>query len=289
MSFSDIAAAESALASLNYYRLSAYWLPFEVPGTGNGRSHQFRAGTTFDQCLALYNFDVLLRQICFSGAKKLELSLRSQFAHRMSLLQGSHFYLNSGLFEYSRIAKTGRTLWSYTDALTSLKKDVQTSHEIFIKHYLSTYSDPAGFPPIWMVVELMSIGDLSRWFKYLKQPKDRQNIADYFGVGESVLTTAVHHFSVLRNICAHHGRLWNRELVVPLKFPAKPKEQMRIATGISHNRIHNSCVVLAYLLRNIDDNNWVRILKNSLIQCPLPLKYMGFEQGWEQFWPWNAC
>jgi abortive infection bacteriophage resistance protein len=290
MSFADTVAAESALASLNYYRLSAYWLPFETVSSGKSRTHQFRSGATFEQCLALYNFDIQLRQICFAGVKKIELALRSQFAHQMSMLHGSHYYLSNVLFESTRVSKSGRTLWSYSGALSSLQNNVQTSHEIFIKHYLNTYSDPAGFPPVWMAVELMSIGDLSRWFKYLKQPGDRQNIADYFGVGESVLATAIHHFSVVRNICAHHGRLWNRELVVPLKYPSKPTERMRFSTGISQNRIHNSCMMLAYLLRNIDTtNSWAKAVKESLRDCPLPVKYMGFEAGWENFWPWNVC
>jgi abortive infection bacteriophage resistance protein len=262
MSFPDLADAESALAALNYYRLSAYWIPFELSSSENMRTHQFRPGTTFEQSLNLYNFDAQLRQICFAGVKRIELALRSQFAHQMSILHGSHCYLNNSLFESNRASKSGHTLWSYRGNLSALQNSVQTSHEVFIKHYLNTYSEPAGFPPVWVAVELMSIGDLSRWFKYLKQPKDRQKIADFFGVGESVLVTAIHHFSVLRNICAHHGRLWNRDLVVPFKYPSKPTEKMHFSTGISHNRIHNSCTMLAYLLRNIDKKNcWAKSVK----------------------------
>lgn len=197
MIISNNAETEALLASLNYYRLSAYWLPFEISCSGETRTHMFRSGTTFNQCQSLYNFDAHLRQICFAGIKKLELALRSQFAYQLSILYGSHCYLDSKSFQTAKLSSSGKTLWSFNNAIKEIEKTVNSSHEVFIKHYLKTYTDPAGKPPIWMVVELLSMGDLSRWFKNLKQPKDRQCIADLFNIDESVLVTAIHHFSVI--------------------------------------------------------------------------------------------
>ncbi len=286
----DKASAEAFLESQSYYRLSAYWLPFEERQQSGHRTHRFKEGTSFEQCRALYLFDVHLRQICFSGIKKIELALRSQFALKLSLAYGSHLYLNAALFHDSIVKPSGRILWKYSDAVEEIKKAVFSSHEVFIKHYLKHYDDPYQKPPIWMVVELMSIGDISRWYKNLKSPKDRQRIADYFNIDESLLVTAVHHFSVIRNICAHHARLWNRELVVPLKIPRKipTLAKARFSTAHSAYRIHNSIVILAYLLKNIDrENKWIFSIKNCLAECPMPLAAMGFEPGWESFWPWN--
>jgi abortive infection bacteriophage resistance protein len=61
------AKAHSALASLSYYRLSAYWLPYEEREPGINRSHRFINGTTFETCLSLYQFDANLRQLLFAG------------------------------------------------------------------------------------------------------------------------------------------------------------------------------------------------------------------------------
>ena len=288
----DQAVAAEVLESLSYYRLSAYWLPFEERQAGVTRTHHFFNGTTFEKCLSLYQFDVHLRQLCFAGIKQIELALRTQFAQKLSLEYGSHFYLNAALFHTTVLASSGRILWSHSNALDDITKAVLTSHEIFIKHYLKQYNDPYQKPPIWMTVELLSIGDLSRWYKNLKSPKDRQRVADFFNIDELLLVTIIHHFSVIRNICAHHARLWNRELVVPLKIPKKIPEltKARFSTGKTAYRIHNSIVILAYLLKNIAPaNNWVNSIKNTLTECPLPLAAMGFEHGWENFWPWSDC
>jgi abortive infection bacteriophage resistance protein len=71
--------AAAALATLGYYRLSAYWLSFEEQNLQGIRTHKFKAGTTFEKSLALYKFDVQLRQLCFAGVKQLELAVRTQF------------------------------------------------------------------------------------------------------------------------------------------------------------------------------------------------------------------
>jgi abortive infection bacteriophage resistance protein len=287
----DPAMATAALESLSYYRLSAYWLPFEKRQPGVNRSHSFINDTTFEKCYSLYQFDVHLRQICFAGIKRVELALRTQFALQLSIKYGSHFYLNPALFHDKVTGSFGKILWKHIDAIEEVKKAVLTSREVFIKHYLSHYTDPYQKPPIWMVVELLSIGDLSRWYKNLKSPKDRQCIANFFSIDESLLVTAIHHFSVIRNICAHHARLWNRELVVPLKIPKRIPllAQTRFSSPNYANKIHNSFVILAYLLKAIDkDINWMRSIKNCLNECPLPLSAMGFETGWEKYWPWCA-
>jgi abortive infection bacteriophage resistance protein len=289
MTIANPAVAAAALASLSYYRLSAYWLPFEERVPGVNRSHKFSANTTFEKCLSLYQFDVHLRQILFAGVKQVELALRAQFAHQLSLSYGSHFYLNSDLFRVPVISPAGRTLWNHNSEIQKITEAVQTSREVFIKHYLKQYDDPYQKPPIWMVVELLSIGDMSRWYKYLAAPKDRQRIADFFDIDESLLVTAIHHFSVVRNICAHHGRLWNRELVIPLKIPKRipALSTARFSKDWSAYRIHNSMVMLAYLLKNIHPkNDWVRSAKTCLAECPLPLTAMGFEPGWEAYWTW---
>ena len=47
MQIADIGQAEFYLKHLNYYRLAAYWLPFEA----DHETHRFREGTTFEAVL----------------------------------------------------------------------------------------------------------------------------------------------------------------------------------------------------------------------------------------------
>jgi abortive infection bacteriophage resistance protein len=126
MIISDESFAEDKLASLSYYRLSAYWLPYEERLPGSTRTHRFKTGTTFGDCFSLYQFDVNLRKICFSGIKILELAIRAQFAHQLSLIYGSHFYLNSVFFNHQVSTPSGRILWNHNEALKEVEKSVLT-------------------------------------------------------------------------------------------------------------------------------------------------------------------
>jgi len=291
MVIDDLAAARNALHALNYYRLSAYWLPFESPPSGSAaRSHQFVSGTTFKHCLDLYAFDDNLRRLCFDGITALEICIRSQFAAQLSLAYGSHFYLEPRLFKSTLRSSMGQVFWDHSSAVADIRKSVMNSREIFIKHYLANYDDPKDYPPIWMVSEIMSFGELSRWIKNLNAPKDRQKIADFFDLDESVFDTAIHHFSVLRNICAHHSRLWNRDLVFPLKLPQRPAffRSGYFNTGIHSRRIYNSLVMLAYFIgKIIDAKPWMHELAEHIKTCPCAFEEMGYEKDWEKRRPWN--
>ena len=60
----DPAAAESYLQHLNYYRLGAYWLPFEA----DHATHTFRPGTRFADVVNLYVVDRELRLLVLDAA-----------------------------------------------------------------------------------------------------------------------------------------------------------------------------------------------------------------------------
>lgn len=119
MHVTDEALALHYLGHLNYYRLGAYWLPFEK----DHNSHQFQPGTKFDDALTLYIFDRELRLWLMDAIERVEVSLRTQFAYQLSLRYGTHPHLNQSLFhEPSR----------YGRALNKLENEVKQSGEEFI-------------------------------------------------------------------------------------------------------------------------------------------------------------
>lgn len=61
------------LAHLNYYRLAAYWRPFEK---GNA-DHRFQPDTSFDDALNLYVFDRELRLLVMDAIERVEVSVRT--------------------------------------------------------------------------------------------------------------------------------------------------------------------------------------------------------------------
>ncbi len=63
------------LRSANYYRLSAYFLPFK------NSDDSFKPGTEFSKIVGIYNFDRELRSILFSAIEEIEIFLRTQFSY----------------------------------------------------------------------------------------------------------------------------------------------------------------------------------------------------------------
>ncbi len=146
MQFADDNHARHTLANINYYRLRAYWLPFENEA-GSGEDYAFLLGAPFEDVLAHYAFDQRLKLLLLDAIERVEISLRTRWAHGLALTYGSH--------------------------------------ETFIKHYLETYTEPT-MPPIWVVCEVMTLGQLSQWIDNLKRRNDRQAIAQLLGFDEVV-------------------------------------------------------------------------------------------------------
>ncbi|MHA3915193.1 Abi family protein [Halovulum sp. GXIMD14793] len=280
MEIGDDVLAQHYLQFISYYRLRAYWLPFEVPAAGNG-DHAFCKGTAFEDVLALYIFDRELRLLVLDAIERVEVAFRAQWAHHMAMSHGPHGYLEQR--HYAHIAR-------HAKAVADLSKEFNRSRDTFADHYRKKYSSPK-LPPVWMAAEVMSFGLLSKFYSDLKLRAERQAIAKPFGLDEKVLASVAHHTSHVRNICAHHGRLWNKRFTVTMtapRFPAKLPVAMRDADP---RYLHNTLVMLDYLLALIaPDNEWKKRLVALIDGCPLadPAS-MGFPAGWRTRAAWRVA
>lgn len=285
MEIVDTAEATHYLTHINYYRLRAYWLPFEIVDAaeeGNGQ-HCFQSGTRFVDVIAIYQFDRALRLLLLDAIERIEISLRSRWANYLSLNYGAFAHDDAGIFQRQDMWQRCRD---------ELGKEFQRSHETFAKHYQERY-DHLTTPPIWVSCELMTIGHLSRWIQNLCKPHDRQAIADNYGLDEVVLVSFLHHLTIVRNHCAHHGRIWNRRLTVKMRLPTKKPAEL--AGGVfnrepsAHGRLYNTLAMLAYLLRGISpDSQWRRKLIELLDSCPqASTTVMGFPKGWRSLPLWE--
>ncbi len=277
MVVADEPRARHYLQFISYYRLRAYWLPFEVP-TGAG-AHAFRPGTDFEDVLTLYIFDRELRLLVLDACERIEVALRAQWAHYMAMTYGPHGYLDQS--HYTNIGR-------HAKAVADLTKEFQRSKDTFAAHYRNKYTSPE-LPPVWMAAEVMSFGLLSKFYSDLNQRAQRQAIARPFGLDEKVLTSFAHHMSHVRNICAHHGRLWNKRFTVKMaapKYPAKLPIAMRDADA---RYLHNTLVTLDYMLSIIaPDNEWRKRVVAIIDSCPLAAPAnMGFPPDWRTRPAWR--
>jgi len=279
MTIADEAAAEHYLRFISYYRLRAYWLPFEVPAENDG-DHAFREGTSFEDVLMLYVFDRQLRLLVLDAIERVEVALRAQWAHHMAMAYGPHDYLDQE--HYAHIDR-------HAAAVTILKNEFDRSRDTFAEHYRKKYSTPK-LPPIWMAAETISFGQLSKWIFNLKRRTDRQAIAKPFGLDERVLTSFCHHMSYIRNICAHHGRLWNKRFTVTMMEPRSPAKLAIAVRGADSRKLHNTLVMLDYLLSIIaPSTGWRERLVALIDDCPLadPAS-MGFPENWRVRAAWRV-
>ncbi len=265
------------LTHINYYRLRAYWLIYEEPG--NAIVHGFKKGTRFEQPLSLYIFDRKFRLLVLEAIERAEISFRTRFAYVLGNRYGSHAYLEAGLFKSAGI---------HAQCLASLREEFTRSRETFIEHYKERYREP-HLPPIWATCEIMSLGQLSMWFRNLKKRPDRQEIASIFQIDEAVLSSFMHHLTHVRNIVAHHGRLWNRRLTITMTIPLRPQAITSDFNMKTDRNIYNTLVMLSYLLRLMSPGTtWNARMKNLMDENPfVDTSMMGFPQRWQELPTWS--
>lgn len=270
----DRARTVHDLAHKNYYRLRAYWLPFEEH-VGLNADSRFRLGTTWEQVMELYCFDSALRTLMMDGIEQVETSMRTRWAHVLALKYGPHAHEASAIF-YDQV--------QHQELLAKLKGDYDNSREVFAAHHRRKYPE-LHTPPIWASCELMTLGQLSKWYAALAQRQDRQEIARVYQVDEEVLRSFLHHLSNVRNICAHHGRLWNRKITVTMKLPRKGKLHC-VFNPQQPDKAYNTLAMLWHLLQLIDPAfGWKKKLQALLAAYPgIAQSTMGFPQNWAETW-----
>ena len=274
----DLPRAARYLNHISYFRLRGYWIPFEVPENAGGE-HRFRPGTTFNDVLDLYVFDRQFRLLVLEAIERIEVSFRAHFANELGVRYGSHFYLDATHFFRSDI---------HQQLLESLGQEIARSKETFIEHYRATYTQPV-LPPIWAVSEVMSFGQLSHWYKNLKKRGDRQMLARVYNLDEAILQSFMHHLTHVRNITAHHGRLWNRRLTITMSLPRQPRELALMFNTRRDRYIANTVIMLGYLLKLISPGTtWPERLR-PLIEDATRIDpvAMGFAADWRELPLWR--
>lgn len=273
MLITDPDKAAFYLQHLNYYRLAAYWLPFEA----DHGTHTFQPGSQFDDVLNLYIFDRELRLLVLDAIERIEVSVRSQWAYQMAHLHGPHAHLDPAL---------AKDWTNWVSDSHQLMGEVERSKENFIEHLTQTYSD--ALPPLWAVCEIMSLGLLSRQYKNLKPMATRRAIASQYSLDQQVFESWLHHLTFVRNVCAHHNRLWNREFTITPQHPRSKPRSLRGEFVGGSRKLYNTLVILTHFMDTIaPGHHWRQRLKKLLTQHAICVQAMDFPADWEQRAIWR--
>jgi abortive infection bacteriophage resistance protein len=265
------AKAAEFLENVNYYRLSAFFIPFQT------EKDRFVSGATFENVINLYRFDQNLRTTLFKALEIVEVSFRTRITLHLSLKYGAFAHAAAGNFANS---------FNHAQWYDSVKKEISRSKETFVDHYRQKYVHSPDFP-LWMLIEACSFGSLSLLYAGMKN-EDKQVIAEAFGIHRTVLKSWLHTMVYIRNSCAHHARLWNREIAIKPEFPDSNKAfaELRI---IQKHKIFSALSIIHYCLRIITIEHSLRIDLEGLFKTFSfdRFRAAGFPPDWKSFSLWK--
>ncbi|MDR2848477.1 MAG: Abi family protein, partial [Bacteroidales bacterium] len=237
MQFADNAKALHLLEHIGYYRFSGYWYPL----LADKQNPTFKPNTHFETAFNLYKFDRELRKLMISELEKVEVAVRSKMTYVMSMAHGAFWMEDASLFSNPELHHT---------TLNKIGEELSRSDEEFILSFKAKYSNP--LPPAFITLEISSFGALSRFFSHLKSGKDKREIAGAFGLSDVVFISWLHSFVYIRNVCAHHARLWNRFLSIQPLFPRHTQNVWLTNRQNVNNRMYYVLSMMIYLLNTVN-------------------------------------
>jgi abortive infection bacteriophage resistance protein len=268
MKFADETKALFLLENISYHRFSGYWHPLLADKV----NHVFKPNADFETAFNLYKFDRELRKLIIAELEKIEVAVRSKMAYMLSLAHGTFWIEDKSLFVNTSLHQA---------TLTKIGEELSRSDDELILSFKSRYSNP--LPPSFMLLEITSFGTLLRLYNNLLPGKIKKDIAGAFGLSDSVFASWLHCIISIRNMCAHHERLWNRQLRIQPLFPRKPRHTWLTNSTVSNNRMYYALSVIVYLLNTVNPGHAFKqkladmLLKYSSVDS----KAMGFPVNWQ--------
>ncbi|MCU6479510.1 Abi family protein [Arthrobacter sp. A2-55] len=207
MHVEDTMSALALLQRAGYYTLSGYSYPFRLKAPGGARTGQFRPGTSLAQVQSLWEFDNRLRSSTFAVVQHVETYLRALMGYALGAVDPL-IHRKPGLLSIDRSQ-------DYPKWLAKLDRQEADSREDFIIHHRNNRH---GIIPIWVAVDVLDWGGLSYLFSFAPLIV-RDEVAQHFGLNAAQLKSWLRALNVLRNVCAHHGRFYNRYYSLTPKLP----------------------------------------------------------------------
>lgn len=310
LAVTDRAKALEYLERIGYYRLSGYWFPFrERSGPlvlldgpdGRPRNPKrietvalddFKPGATFERAVQLYVFDKQLRLLAMDALERIEIALRVDISHTLGRLD-PFAYLRPDLLHdsFSRRLDPKTGLTGHHTWLDKQAQLIVRSKEEFVRHNKTKYGLPLA---IWVACEVWDFGAMSKLYDGMRV-QEQDTIAGKYGVRDGrIFASWLRSLNYLRNVCAHHSRLWNRNIVDQPKLP--PATELPWVAPFEHDvHAHARCFLLLRIARHVlrrvnPSSTWPSRLREHLRGFPdldhleLALGDLGAPKHWEAEW-----
>lgn len=182
----------------------------------------------------------------FRAIGKIEIALRTKMIHHFSLSYNAFWFLKMSICKDEHL---------FLENLSSIDREIHRSKEDFIKQHYKKHTKPA-YPPAWKTLELLSLGTLTKIFTNSSATKTKKAIAlDFDCTTFKAFESWLASMASLRNYCAHHARIWNRNYPVTPDIPANLPKTWLTNTKVPFNKLYAQLCCIAYLLNSIEPQN----------------------------------
>ncbi len=269
-------AAKDFLKNISYFRLQGFWWEFQI----DKENHKFKDGTTFERIIELYTFDRKFRLILFDALERIEIALRTKMVYYPSIELNQWWFEDRNIFFSKEF---------HEDSLKEIDKELSRTKEVFIKSHYKKYGDEHR-PPAYKTLEVISFGCLSKLYSNLKNEitaKDR--IAKELNLpNHNFLRSWLQTFNIVRNIIAHHSRIWNRNIDFPPKFLHKTEFDF-IDQPENEKSMYHCVSCILFVLNKV---SYGHSLKTKLIALLNESEFidtteMGFPENWKEQAIWK--
>lgn len=268
----DLQRALEVLRRVGLYRFKGYLLPYKS-------SEGYAGGVTFEDIEDLMAFDEALRLRILTAMPLVEVGIRQAISQPMLERYGVRWYAREELFAAS-------DYFQHSEFLRKALDEFHGMPDLFVGHYREKYHQTEP-PPAWMITETMTLGSWSRLFESLPQ-EERDLIALPLGIKASTLASWLHALTIVRNICAHHSRLYDRTFnTMGLADDRRTKRLLRQNSFDERDEGARRVVPRLYALHRLthaldSQTRWTAGLKTLLAPVPPDtLARVGFRPGWD--------
>jgi len=257
----DEEGAKETLDKISYFRL------IKAYGVGlKPKNGAFDGTVSFEDILALYNYNTELRQALIVQIEKIEITLRCRLGNYVSETYGVLGYKNPANF-----ADLARHKAFIKEAYDSIAYNGRSP---FVRNFQENYQGQDV--PFYALVEILSFGLLSKFFKNMKNP-DKKVIGRSYGVNWPFLESWFETLAYVRNICAHYGRLYN------IRLDKTPKLSSADKLDSSTIRVFWAIFCMKKLLPM--DEHWIDFvtkLNELFLRFPqVEKEKLGFPENWQ--------
>lgn len=263
----------------NYYRISGYSLTLR-------NNDVFSEKASLDALVQIYNADRRMRHVMLSIIEVIEIRIKSMLAYFHCEKHGPIGYLDINNFSCLKGGKIDLKIvnnYLYITRKGDNQKKAMSESELFIKHHKENKNN---ILPFWVYIEVLTISDASKLYTMLDkelQKKIASQLGFNYSKGPDIVGNLLHCVTILRNISAHAGRLYNRLFITKPKLSTREKEQLRTENEtVVNNKLFSYILVLKSLTHTNDFKLVIDHISEIYEQNPLvDFKYYGFPDNWK--------